>query len=98
MRLVGASNRVIQLPFILEILVSALVGAGLAVGDPGGVHASSRSSAGRPARGDVIRNWVGRSDAAFGLPVMFLVGLGIAGLSSFRTQRRIPQSRDGRVG
>jgi cell division transport system permease protein len=32
MRLVGASNATIQLPFVLETLVSALVGASLAMG------------------------------------------------------------------
>ena len=87
MRLVGASNLVIQMPFILESLISAVIGAALA-------SAILLSFTQFAVQGWLagtlrfIRNWVSLGDAALVLPAMFLVGLGIAGVSAFLSLRR----------
>jgi cell division transport system permease protein len=90
MRLVGASNLVIQMPFILESMIAAATGALLA------------SLALVPVVQLVIRNWLagklsfidhwvdmnplhlGAADnAVFVIPILFAAGLVIAGVSSF---------------
>jgi cell division transport system permease protein len=90
MRLVGASNLVIQMPFILESMIAAAAGALLA------------SIALFPVVHLVIRNWLatkltfidhwvdlnplhfGSADnAMFVIPILFAAGLVIAGVSSF---------------
>lgn len=82
MRLVGASNIVIQLPFILESMIAATFGALVA------------SVVLIPVVAFVIRGWlasqlpfinqwVGVGNAAFVLPWMFITGLLIAGVSAF---------------
>jgi cell division transport system permease protein len=87
MRLVGASNLVIQMPFILESLISAVIGAVLASVI---LVAFTQFAVQGWLAGTLkfIRNWVDLSDAVLVLPAMFLVGLGIAGLSSFLSLRR----------
>ncbi len=87
MRLVGASNLVIQMPFILESLISAVIGAVLAsVILLGFTQFAVQGWLAGTLR--FIRNWVGLTDAALVLPAMFLVGLGIAGVSAFLSLRR----------
>jgi cell division transport system permease protein len=87
MRLVGASNLVIQMPFILESLISAVIGAVLAsVILVGFTQFAVQGWLAGTLK--FIRNWVDLSDAVLVLPAMFLVGLGIAGLSSFLSLRR----------
>jgi cell division transport system permease protein len=87
MRLVGASNLVIQMPFILESLISAVIGAVLASAILlGFTQFAVQGWLAGTLR--FIRDWVGLSDAALVLPVMFVVGLGIAGVSSFLSLRR----------
>ncbi len=87
MRLVGASNLVIQMPFILESLISAVIGAALAsVILLGFTQFAVQGWLAGTLR--FIRNWVSLSDAALVLPAMFLVGLGIAGISAFLSLRR----------
>jgi cell division transport system permease protein len=87
MRLVGASNLVIQMPFILESLISAVIGAVLAsVILMGFTQFAVQGWLAGTLR--FIRNWVGLTDAALVLPAMFLVGLGIAGVSAFLSLRR----------
>jgi cell division transport system permease protein len=87
MRLVGASNLVIQMPFILESLISAVIGAALAsVILLGFTQFAVQGWLAGTLR--FIRNWVSLSDAALVLPAMFLVGLGIAGVSAFLSLRR----------
>jgi cell division transport system permease protein len=90
MRLVGASNLVIQMPFILESMIAASVGALIAC------------TALFPLVQLVIRNWLagklsfinhwvdmnplhlGAADnAMFVVPILFAAGLVIAGVSSF---------------
>jgi cell division transport system permease protein len=87
MRLVGASNLVIQMPFILESLISAVIGAVLASAI---LLAFTQFAVQGWLAGTLrfIRNWVGLTDAALVLPAMFLVGLGIAAVSSFLSLRR----------
>jgi cell division transport system permease protein len=95
MRLVGASNLVIQMPFILESMIAAAIGASLA------------SVALFPLVQVVIRKWLahkltfidhwvdlnplhlGSADnAMFVIPILFAAGLVIAGVSSFASLLR----------
>jgi cell division transport system permease protein len=87
MRLVGASNLVIQLPFVLESMIAAVVGASIAsvilvlftkFAIQGWLRNTLR----------FIDNWVSVSDASLVLPWMFLLGMLIAGVSSFLSLRR----------
>ena len=86
MRLVGASNLFIQLPFILESVIAATVGAVLASGAL--VAVTHFEIQGRLSRSLRIFNYVGVSDALTVVPWMILVGIVIAGVSSFVTLLR----------
>jgi cell division transport system permease protein len=87
MRLVGASNLVIQLPFILESLISALIGVALASAILlAFTHFAVQGWLAESLR--FIDNWVGLSDAALVVPQLLLVGLLIAGISAFFSLRR----------
>ena len=86
MRLVGASNFSIQLPFLVEGLLAGLVGA---------VLASSALVALKAfvIDGDLRRNFeftafVGWDDVFSVIPWLFLTGILLAGLASFFTLRR----------
>jgi cell division transport system permease protein len=87
MRLVGASNLVIQLPFVLESLIASLIGATIAsailllftsLAIQGWLRGTLR----------FIDNWVTVGDAALVMPWMFALGMLIAGVSSFLSLRR----------
>ena len=87
MRLVGASNLVIQLPFVLEGMIAAFAGALLASGVlvlfthfavQGWLKNSLR----------FIDNYVDVGDALAIVPFLFVIGLLIAGVSSFLSLRR----------
>jgi len=87
MRLVGASNLVIQLPFLLESMIAAAIGAGIAsaillaftqFAIQGWLRSTLR----------FIDNWVSIGDAALVMPWMFLLGMVIAGVSSMLSLRR----------
>lgn len=82
MRLVGASNLVIQLPFILESMIAAAVGALVAsvVLIPVVAFVIRGWLAGQLP---FITQWVGLGHATFVLPWMFITGLLIAGVSAF---------------
>jgi len=87
MRLVGASNLVIQLPFVLESLAAAVLGAAIAsvilvLFTQFAIQGWLRGSL------KFISNWVGVGDAALVTPWMFLLGMLIAGVSSFLSLRR----------
>lgn len=86
MRLVGASNLFIQLPFILESVIAATVGAVLASGAL--VAVTHFEIQGRLSRSLRIFNYVGVADALTVVPWMILVGIVIAGVSSFVTLLR----------
>lgn len=79
MRLVGASNRLIQAPFILEGVVSALIGSILAAGAIFGiVHFFVR---GYLAPKMPFTALVGYGDAALVAPILVLVGVVLAAIA-----------------
>jgi len=87
MRLVGASNRFIQTPFILEGVFAALIGAILAsatilVGVKFGVEGYLRS------RVAFVTTWVDMGDAAIVVPILLVIGCLLAALSAGFAIRR----------
>jgi cell division transport system permease protein len=87
MRLVGASNRFIQTPFILEGVFAALVGSLLAsaavlAGVHFGVDQYLRN------RVEFVTTWVGMGEAWLVVPALFLVGVALAALSAGFAIRR----------
>jgi cell division transport system permease protein len=87
MRLVGASNLVIQMPFVLEGMVAALLGAVLAsVILVGFTHFAIQGWLKHSLR--FINNYVDVMDALRVTPLLLGVGLLIAGVSSFLSLRR----------
>jgi len=86
MRLVGASNFYIQLPFLLEGVLAGLVGAALASGALIALKEFLIDRQLRPAF--EFTAFVGWDDVLAILPVLFLTGALLAGLSSFVTLRR----------
>ncbi|MFS0867201.1 permease-like cell division protein FtsX [Microbacterium sp. 179-B 1A2 NHS] len=87
MRLVGASNRFIQTPFILEGVFAALLGSALAsaaifLGVEFGVNGYLRREV------DFVTTWVDMSDAAVVVPVIVALGLVLAGVSASFAIRR----------
>ena len=86
MRLVGASNLYIQLPFLLEGMLAGLVGAGFAAGALVAVKAVLVDGQLRPNLPSVA--FIGWGDVLSTLPWIFLTGILLAGLSSFVTLRR----------
>jgi cell division transport system permease protein len=86
MRLVGASNFFIQLPFILESMIAAAVGAALA--SIALVSLTHFEIQGRLSQSLRFVNYVSTSDALLIVPWLFLFGLGIAGVSSFLALQR----------
>jgi cell division transport system permease protein len=86
MRLVGASNFFIQLPFILESMIAAAAGAALA--SLALVSVTHFEIQGRLSQTLRFVNYVGTADALMIVPWLFLFGLGIAGVSSFLALQR----------
>ena len=86
MRLVGASNFYIQLPFLLEGVLAGLLGAGFAAGALIAVKAVLIDGQLRPNLPSVA--FIGWEDVLSTLPWLFLTGMLLAGLSSFFTLRR----------
>ncbi|MDJ1113553.1 permease-like cell division protein FtsX [Microbacterium dauci] len=87
MRLVGASNRFIQTPFILEGVFAALLGSALAsvaicLGVQFGVHGYLRGQI------DFATSWVDMADAALVVPVIVALGLVLAAASASFAIRR----------
>lgn len=87
MRLVGASNRFIQTPFILEGVFAALIGSLLAsgavlVGVQFGVNQYLRS------RVDFVTTWVGLEEAWAVVPILIIIGIVLAALSAGFAIRR----------
>ncbi len=87
MRLVGASNRFIQTPFILEGVFAALLGSILAcaavlAGVHFGVNGYLRDRAG------FVTTWVGMADAWLVVPVIIGIGVVLAALSAGFAIRR----------
>jgi cell division transport system permease protein len=86
MRLVGASNLYIQLPFLLEGVLAGLVGAGFAAGALVAVKVVLVDGQLRP--NFPVIAFVGWSDVLAIMPWLFLTGVLLAGLASFITLRR----------
>ncbi len=87
MRLVGASNLVIQLPFVLESLIAAMAGALIA----SLILVLFTQLAIQGWLADqltVINDWVSWRDALVVAPWIFAIGMLIAGVSSFLSLRR----------
>ena len=87
MRLVGASNRFIQTPFILEGVFAAFIGSLLA---GGAILAGVQFGVGGYLRDRVtfISDWVGVADAAVVIPIIIVIGLVLAALSAGFAIRR----------
>ncbi len=81
MRLVGASNFFIQLPFILESMIAAAVGAVLA--SVALVAVTHFEIQGRLSHALQFTNYVDTHDALMIVPWLFVIGLLITGFSSF---------------
>lgn len=87
MRLVGASNRFIQTPFILEgvfaaFIGSVLAGAAIVAGVHFGVNGYLKD------RVTFITDWVSMADAAIVIPIIIAIGLVLAALSAGFAIRR----------
>lgn len=87
MRLVGASNRFIQTPFILEGVFAALIGSVLASGAVlAGVHFGVENYL--RERVDFVTTWVDLADAWLVIPVIIGIGILLAALSAGFAIRR----------
>ena len=87
MRLVGASNRFIQTPFILEGVFAALLGSVLAGGAVlAGVHFGVNQYLRQ--RIEFVTSWVSIADAWVVIPVLILIGVLLAALSAGFAIRR----------
>ena len=87
MRLVGATRWYTQLPFLLEAVVAAVVGAALAIG---GLFAAKSMFVDDMLSEVYDANIVARitdSDVVFIAPFLVLVGVGMAALTSYVTLR-----------
>ena len=87
MRLVGASNRFIQTPFILEGVFAALIGSLLAsgavlVGVQFGINQYLRG------RVDFVTTWVGLEEAWTVVPILIVIGIALAAVSAGFAIRR----------
>jgi len=86
MRLVGASNFFIQLPFLLEAILAAALGALIAIGTLIFTKAVLIDQVLAPSF--QFTAFVGWDAVAIIAPIMFLTGIGLAGLAAFITLRK----------
>jgi cell division transport system permease protein len=86
MRLVGASNLYIQLPFLLEGILVGLVGAAFAAAGLAALKAVLVDRLLKPML--KFTAFVGWRDVLAVVPWLFLVGVALTGISSFFTLRR----------
>ncbi|MBD7995419.1 ABC transporter permease [Arthrobacter sp. Sa2CUA1] len=85
MRLVGASKAVIQLPFVLEGVIAALIGAVLASGT---LWAVAHFFIGMLARQYPATAFISAQEVLILSPVLLILGALLAGVSSLLTLRR----------
>ncbi len=87
MRLVGASNRFIQTPFILEGVFAALIGSALA---SGAIVVLVEVGVGRylSSQIDFVTSWVSLADVAFVVPAIIVIGVVLAAVSAGFAIRR----------
>ncbi len=86
MRLVGASNFYIQLPFLLEAAIAAAVGALLATG--GLILVKSLVIDNVLAPAFQFTAFIGWDAVTAIIPILFIVGIGLAALAAFFTLRK----------
>ena len=86
MRLVGASNLYIRLPFLLEGAIAGLVGAALAAGGLTAFHAFFIERILRPALS--FTPYIGWSDVLLVVPALLLLGAGLAAVASLVSLQR----------
>jgi cell division transport system permease protein len=86
MRLVGASNLYIQLPFLLEGVLVGLVGAAFAAAGLAVLKAVLVDRLLKPML--QFTRFVGWSDVLAVVPWLFVIGVALTGISSFLTLRR----------
>lgn len=86
MRLVGASNFYIQLPFILEAVIAGLLGSVLGVGAVFLLHEVVINQL--LAENFTFTAWASRGDVWAMVPWLLLTGVVISALASFMTLRR----------
>jgi cell division transport system permease protein len=86
MRLVGASNFYIQLPFLLEAALAAGIGALLAIGTL--IVTKSVLIDQVLAPSFQFTAFVGWDAVATIAPIMLIVGVGLAGIAAFFTLRK----------
>ncbi len=87
MRLVGASNLYIQLPFLLEGALAGLIGASVAVGAMIGLQHFIIDERLRPAFGRFVP-FVGWDETLQVVPLLVVVGVALSALASFVTLRK----------
>ncbi|MFJ6652106.1 permease-like cell division protein FtsX [Microbacterium sp. NPDC091313] len=87
MRLVGASNRFIQTPFVLEGVLAALIGSALASGAIWAIVNFGIEDYLRDRVG-FITSWVGPAEVAVVVPVVVVIGVVLAALSAGFAIRR----------
>ena len=87
MRLVGASHRFIQTPFILEGVLAALIGSALASVAVWGIVNIGVNDYLR-SRIPFITSWVGGADVALVVPVIVVIGVLLAASSAGFAIRR----------
>ncbi|QLD13105.1 permease-like cell division protein FtsX [Microbacterium oleivorans] len=87
MRLVGASNRFIQTPFILEGVFAALIGSALA---SGAIIVLVQVGVGQylSSQIDFVTSWVGWPDVAVVVPAVIVIGVVLAAVSAGFAIRR----------
>jgi len=86
MRLVGASNLYIRLPFLLEGAIAGLVGATLAAGGLAAFHAFFVERVLRPALS--FTPYIGNSYVLLVVPALMLAGAGLAAVASLVSLQR----------
>jgi cell division transport system permease protein len=86
MRLVGASSAYIQLPFVLEAIFAALIGAALACGS---IALFTAFIVNGLLRGNVrITEWINWSDTFFAMGVIVVLGVLLAAIPTLVMSRR----------
>lgn len=86
MRLVGASSLYIQLPFVLEAVIAALVGAGLACGS---IALFMSLIVNGLLRGNIrVTEWIGWSDSILAMSVVVGLGIVLAAVPTLLMSRR----------
>ncbi len=86
MRLVGASNFYIQLPFVIEAAIAGLIGGAVACGFLAVVEATAIQRVAAPALS--FTSWVGWSDVFAIMPILLITGVAMAAVTGFITLRR----------